>query len=55
MLTLILVDVQYVQNVAFSYDKGSNGQKHSLSDSHRPTKRSVVFHHTKVFHEKSLE
>ena len=39
MLILILTDVQYLQNV-FSFEKGSNGQKYSLSDSHHPIKKS---------------
>ena len=34
MLILILIDVQYLQNVVFSFGKGSNGQNHSSSDSH---------------------
>ena len=34
MLILILIDVQYLQNLVFSFEKGSNVQKHSLSDSH---------------------
>ena len=39
ILTLILIDVQYVQNVVFSFEKSSNGQNHSLSDSDHPTKK----------------
>ena len=35
MLILILVDVQYLHNVGFSFEKGSNGQNHSFSDSYR--------------------
>ena len=38
MLILILMNVRYLQNVAASFEKGSNGQNHSLSDSHHPTK-----------------
>ena len=38
MPTFILIYVQYVENVAFSFEKGSDGQKHFLSDSHYPTK-----------------
>ena len=34
MLILILVDIQYLQNVVFSFEQGSNGQNHFLSDSH---------------------
>ena len=37
MLILILIDVQYIQNVVFSFEKSSNGQNHSSSDSHHPT------------------
>ena len=29
MLILILIDVQYVQEVVLSFEKGSNGQNHS--------------------------
>ena len=36
-LTLISVDSQYVQNVVFSFEIGSNGQNHSSSDSYLPT------------------
>ena len=32
---LILIGVQYLQNVAFSFKKGLNGQNHFSSDSHR--------------------
>ena len=41
ILTLILIDVQYVQNVAFSFEKSSNGQNHFSSDSDHPTKKST--------------
>ena len=34
MLILILIDVQYLHNVIFSFEKGLNGQNHSSSDSH---------------------
>ena len=40
MLILISIDVQYLQNVVFSFEKCSNGQNHSLSDSHLPIKKS---------------
>ena len=40
MLILILVNVQYVQNVVFSFDKGLNGQDHS-SGCHHPMKKSL--------------
>ena len=29
MLIFILIDVQYLQNVVFSFEKGSNGQNQS--------------------------
>ena len=34
MLILILINDQYLQNVAFSFEKGVSGQNHSLSDCH---------------------
>ena len=34
MLILILIDVQYLQNVIFSFEKGLNGQNYSSSGSH---------------------
>ena len=37
MLTLILIDNQYVQNVVFSFEKSSNCQSHSSSGSYLPT------------------
>ena len=40
MLMLILIDVQYLQNVLFSFEKGSNGENHSLTDSYHPMKKS---------------
>ena len=36
MLILVLIDVQYIQNVVFSFKKGSIGKNHSSSDSHHP-------------------
>ena len=39
MLILILVDIQYSQNVIFSFEKVLNGPNHSLSDSHPPNKK----------------
>ena len=39
MLILILIDVQYLQNLVFSFEKGSNVQNHSLSDSHHSIKK----------------
>ena len=38
MLILVLNDVQYIQNVVFSFEKGSMGQNHSSSDSHHAIK-----------------
>ena len=34
MLILILTDVMYSHKAVFSFEKGSNGQKHSSSDSY---------------------
>ena len=39
MLTLILINVQYLQNAAFSFGKGLSGQNHFLSDSHHPIEK----------------
>ena len=39
LVILILIDVQYLQNVVFSFEKGSNGRIHS-SDSHHLIKKS---------------
>ena len=39
MLILILVDIQYLQSVAFGFKKGSDSQNHSRSDSHRPNRK----------------
>ena len=41
MLTLILTDLQYEQNVVFNFEKGSNGQNNSSSDFHNTTKKSA--------------
>ena len=40
MLNLILIDVQYLQKVVFSFEKGSNHQNHCSSGSHYPVKNS---------------
>ena len=40
MLISILINVQYLQNVAFSFEKDSSDQNHSLSDSHHPIEQS---------------
>ena len=34
MLILILIDVHYLQNIVFNFEKCSNGQNHSSSSSH---------------------
>ena len=39
MLILILIDVQYLQNLVFSFEKGLNVQNHSLPDSHHSIKK----------------
>ena len=41
MLTLILIDLQYEQNVVLNFENGSNDQNHSSSDSHNATKKSA--------------
>ena len=40
MLILILINVQYSQNAVFSFEKFSNRQNHSSSDSHHLVKKS---------------
>ena len=47
MLVLILTDVKYLQNVAFSFEKSWNSRNHS-SDSHQLIKNSLpskISHH----------
>ena len=39
MLILILVNVQYIQNVVFSFQKGTNGLNDSSLDSHHLSKK----------------
>ena len=39
MVILILIDVQYLQNVVFNFEKGSEAQSHSSSDSDHPVKK----------------
>ena len=39
MLVLILINVQYLHNIAFSLEKGSSGQNHSFSDSHHSVQK----------------
>ena len=36
MLILILIDIQYLQNVVYSFEKGSNSQNHASKGSHYP-------------------
>ena len=37
----ILIDVQYLQNDAFYFEKGLNGQMHSSSDAHHLIRKST--------------
>ena len=46
-LTLILINVQYLQNTVFSFEKDSNGQNNLSSNAHHPTKKSFP---CKIFH-----
>ena len=39
MLILIFIDVQYIQNVVFSFQKGSNGLNDSSLDFYHPSKK----------------
>ena len=39
MLILILINVQYLQIINFSFEKGLNGQNHSLSHFHHLIKK----------------
>ena len=41
MLILIIIDVQYLQNVVFSFEKVLSGQNHSFSGSHHWKKKSL--------------
>ena len=43
MVILILIDFQYFQNIAFSFEKGSIGQNHSSQVSHHPVKAPNKF------------
>ena len=40
MLNFNIIDVHYLQNVVFSIGKGSDGQNHTLSDSHCRNKKT---------------
>ena len=42
-LILILINVQYLQIVVFSFKKGLIGQKYSSSDSHQPIRQYPSF------------
>ena len=50
MLILISINVQYLQNIAFSFEKGSSGQDHSFSDSHHPKGKSPI----QIYHPPTL-
>ena len=39
MLILISINVQYLQNIVFSFEKGPNGQNQYSSDSHNHLKK----------------
>ena len=41
MQILILIDVQYLQNVVFSFEKVSNSQNYSSSGPHHPMKKML--------------
>ena len=54
MLISVLINVQYIYNVVFSFKKGSNVQNHSSSYSHHPithtpSKICVFLHENKLF------
>ena len=40
LLILILIDVQYLQKVDYSFQKGLNGQTHSSSSCHHQVKKT---------------
>ena len=44
MLILFLINDQYLQNVAFSFEKGSSVQNHSLSDFHKKIPPRLISH-----------
>ena len=46
MLFLILINVQYLQNVVFSFENGWNGPDHSSLVSHHPEKKFPLLHNT---------
>ena len=46
-----IIDVQYLQNVVFSIENSSNGQNHSLSDSHHQiTRQKPPYPHNNISH-----
>ena len=53
VLILILIDVQYLQNVLFSFENGRNGQTQSFLDFHHQIKKSLVAKFT-MFHKWTL-
>ena len=52
MLILILINVQYLQKVVFSFDKESNSQNSSFLGSHHPIK---IYLRSKISHSPHLE
>ena len=48
MLVLILINVQYLQKVVFSFEKGLNAQNHS-SGSHHLIKKSDRHHSISIY------
>ena len=46
MLILILIDVQYLQNVVFSFEKGLDGQNYPSSSSHYLIKKPSKISHS---------
>ena len=49
ILILILIDVQYLQNVVFSFAKGSNCQNHFSSDFHPLKNYPIKISHSPTF------
>ena len=42
MLILIVIDVQYLQNVVLRFEEGSNGQNHSSSNTYHLIKNPLA-------------
>ena len=42
MLILVLINVQYIRNVVFSFEKGPHGRNPSASDSNHPINPSPL-------------